>query len=490
MAFLSVLLSFIGKKIGSIVQAIFGWSVTALFGRLPGKKQLAVSIALLLSIAWPVFVVGLFFPAVAGWVLAFLPLEKWLGALAMRIIWGALALLAPLLVGALVHWAAPSKKGTLLRTMVNGYPVAIGFFVAFVLTVITVPLVKVASILRGFDDTHQYVQPRVGRYDAVLHELCEACIRAGLEPEITDVPTTMELATKVLKALAHGAVSPIVAEQVKRVRCDGLELYLYPSDLLIRGKTEKVALVRAMIARTNLDKDAYLVQSPNGQCIQDELSRLLEVVTTHEEHHERVGGMAARRLVAIWREMNEAKLPYEEWVQLESIARGTERRIACEHFGTSVMILDNEEDDLDKKQEEKKPMAMEPVPSSRSPQILEEHSTRELLEEAIGEAKELVRLEVQLAKTEAKQELEQVKRAAIGFGVALASSVLVLCLLAMALVFALGGTALAALGVAGGFLVVGGVAAYAGYGLLPKVPFEKTRHRLETDVNQLKEHLA
>lgn len=490
MAIVSILLSFIGKKIGSIIQAIFGWSVTALFGRLSGKKQLAVSFALLLSIAWPVFVVGLFFPAVAGWVVAFLPLEKWIGPLAMRIVWGALALLAPMLVGALVHWVAPSKKGGLLRTLLNGYPLALGFFVAFVLTVITVPLVKIASIVRGFADTHLYVQPRNGHYDAVLHELCEACVRAGLEPEVTDVPTAMELSTKVLKTLARGAVSPIVAEQVKRVRAQGLELYLYPSDLLIRGKAEKVALVRAMISRTDLDKDAYLVQSERGQCIQDELGRLIEVVATHEKRHEHVGGMASRRLVAVWNEMNEAKLPYEEWVQLESIARGVERRIVCEHYGTEVMILDNEDDDLDKKQEEKKPMAMEPVPSSRSPELLEEHSTRELLEEAIGEAKELVKLEVQLAKTEAKQELAQVKRAAIGFGIALASTVLVLCLLAMALVLALGGTPLVALAVAGGFLAVSGAAAFIGYSMLPKEPFGKTRHRLETDVNQLKEHLA
>jgi hypothetical protein len=60
----------------------------------------------------------------------------------------------------------------------------------------------------------------------------------------------------------------------------------------------------------------------------------------------------------------------------------------------------------------------------------------------------------------------------------------------MALVLALGGTPLAALGVAGGFVVVGAAAAYSGYRLLPKAPFEKTRRRLQTDVNQLKEHLA
>ena len=84
----------------------------------------------------------------------------------------------------------------------------------------------------------------------------------------------------------------------------------------------------------------------------------------------------------------------------------------------------------------------------------------------------------------------QAKKAAIGFGVALAAGVLVLCLLAVALVIALGGTALAALGVAGGLLVIGGAAGFAGYSLLPKKPLQTTRHRLKSDVTQLKEHIA
>jgi len=129
-------------------------------------------------------------------------------------------------------------------------------------------------------------------------------------------------------------------------------------------------------------------------------------------------------------------------------------------------------------------------PSERSPALLEEASTADLVKEAMDEAKELVRLEVALAKEEVKEELKEVQHAAICLGIAAGASVIVLCLLAVAIVLALGGTALAALGVAGGFLVIAGVAGYLGYGMLPKKPMEKTRHRLENDVNQLKEHIA
>jgi hypothetical protein len=119
-----------------------------------------------------------------------------------------------------------------------------------------------------------------------------------------------------------------------------------------------------------------------------------------------------------------------------------------------------------------------------------EASTAELVKDALDEAKELVQLEVALAKEEVKEDLRHVRRAAIGFGVGLGASLLALTLLAMSLVFAIGATALVALLVAGGFLVTAALGAYVGYALLPKRALEKTRSRLQNDVNHLKEHIA
>ena len=135
-------------------------------------------------------------------------------------------------------------------------------------------------------------------------------------------------------------------------------------------------------------------------------------------------------------------------------------------------------------------MAIDVPSSERSPAMLEEASTADLVREAIDETRELVGLEIELAKEEVKLELKQAQHAAIGFGIAGGATVIVLCMLAMALVLALGGTALAALGVAGGFVVVAGIAGAIGYGALPKAPLEKTHDRLQSDVNQLKEHIA
>lgn len=136
-------------------------------------------------------------------------------------------------------------------------------------------------------------------------------------------------------------------------------------------------------------------------------------------------------------------------------------------------------------------MSMQVPPSSeRTPGQLEAASTADLVRQAFDEAKELVRTEVELAKEDMRAELKHAERAAVGFGVAAAAAFIVLSLLAVAVVIAFGGTVVAALLVAVVFLVLGGVAAWVGYALLPKEPFGRTRHRVTANVNQLKERIA
>jgi len=323
MAVISLIFSFLARKVNNIIQAIFGWSITALFGKLPRRSQILVTGALLCSLAWPVFVVGAFAPKVAGYLLAFVPLHKLIGEGVLRIIWLTLAVLTPVLVGILVHLAAPLKKGGITRSMVNGYPIALGFFCAFLIVVITVPAIKIAAIFRRWSDEHVYLQPHDGAYDEVLACLAEACKRAGLEPQISDAPRHMVLATTVMRALARGAVAPLVSNTLKRVTADGLRVYLYPADLLLRGRPTTVARVRAMFGRTKLDRHAYLVGSPEAQSVSDELSRITALLDDPDDN----GQLLPTQLRQAYSRLMHLDIPYDEFIALDLIARRVERRL-------------------------------------------------------------------------------------------------------------------------------------------------------------------
>jgi hypothetical protein len=315
------LFSFLARKANDIIQAIFGWSVTALFGRLPRRSQVLVTGALLFSLAWPVFVLGVFMPRVAGWALAMVPLHDLIGTTALRIIWLVLAVVAPAIVGILVWIAAPKRRGGIARAIVSGYPAALGFFAAFVVVAVTVPIIKIASIARRWSDEHIYMQPHAGKYRDVVADLAEAAERAGLAVTVADAPGYMVIATTIMRTLAGGAVAPFVSDKLRRIAAPGLEMYLYPADLLLRGEPTQVARVRTMFGRTTLDSHAYLVGSPDAQAMQKELSRQareLEAGATP---------LLESQLRQLYTRLMHADIPYDDWVILDLLARRQERRL-------------------------------------------------------------------------------------------------------------------------------------------------------------------
>lgn len=124
------------------------------------------------------------------------------------------------------------------------------------------------------------------------------------------------------------------------------------------------------------------------------------------------------------------------------------------------------------------------------PVNLDDAPLAELMKEALGDARELVKLEVELATDEVKKQVSSALRAAIAFAFALMAATLALSLFAVSLVLGLGGTAPIAAAVGGGFLLLAGGAAALGYRAIPKNPMEETRARIRSDVQQIKENLA
>ncbi|HYJ09982.1 MAG TPA: phage holin family protein [Polyangiaceae bacterium] len=119
-----------------------------------------------------------------------------------------------------------------------------------------------------------------------------------------------------------------------------------------------------------------------------------------------------------------------------------------------------------------------------------EPSTVELAKQALGDARELVQLEVRLARAELLEELAGVKRAAIAGLLGFACVLLAFSALVIALVLALGGTAGVALAVAAGFLVLGaGLGAFA-YASAPHSILDRSRSHVKRDISELKEHAA
>lgn len=207
MALLTYLLGLVARQLNSIVQAVFGWSVTALFGKLRGRQQVYVTGALIASLAWPVLVAGVISPGVASWAIAFVPLHHWVSDTVLRIVWAALAIAVPLAIGGLVRAA--------------------------------------------------------GKYEASIECLVESCRRAGLACQVGEAPRAMVLATSIIRTLARSAVSPLVPDVLRRVTADGLQSAQTLQDRLARLADDldpaRLRVVYADLARADIPYEEWVV---------------------------------------------------------------------------------------------------------------------------------------------------------------------------------------------------------------------------------------
>lgn len=121
---------------------------------------------------------------------------------------------------------------------------------------------------------------------------------------------------------------------------------------------------------------------------------------------------------------------------------------------------------------------------------LHDASVADLVKIALDDVRELARLEVELSMREARDDLRALERAAIGFGVAASAALVSLSVFVVALVLALGAKAYVAAAVGGGLLALAVVAAVIAFGALPRHPMGRSRARIATDIQQIKENLA
>jgi uncharacterized membrane protein YqjE len=117
-------------------------------------------------------------------------------------------------------------------------------------------------------------------------------------------------------------------------------------------------------------------------------------------------------------------------------------------------------------------------------------STTDLLREAIEETRQLVKIEVELAKDDVREELAAAKRAAVIFGVAAVSALLAASMLFVALALAIFPGPVPALVIGGVLIATAAVLGIVAWKRTPKKPLDRTRRRLETDGRLLKEGLS
>lgn len=286
---IGALFAYLGQQIGRILSLAFSWATTTLFGRVPPGQQLVLAIMALGSLAWPIAVLGVLFPPVATFLFALVTLPDWTVPW-VRLAMLAVAVLMPAVVGAASHRLG-KEHGPWWKSVVRGYPTALGLFVVLAWMMVLAPVLKLRAILRRWTSAHVTVVVKEGRYERVVRDLVAALGRAGVPVRVAAAGWMFEVPGRVLALLGGPRVRRLVPPRLLKLVRDDLEVVVHPMDLAVHGKNAAVARAQAAIARELTFTEAYQTWSEEGHVIEDELLRAVRGEADLEPIGRRIEGL-------------------------------------------------------------------------------------------------------------------------------------------------------------------------------------------------------
>ena len=495
MAILQALISYLTKSAGKALNAIFGWAVIALFGQTSQKEQTVLSAVVAAAAAWPLLVLGVIVPKVALLVLAFVPLAKSVPSLWLRIVWIALAVLVPTLVGTAVakRGLRESLPQSRFMKFLSGFRITLGLAAAFLLMLIVAPILRIATVLRRREVVRVPALMDRGATAEAMAALAGALERHGLALKRARAPWHMTAPSKIMIKIGGAAFAHMAGDHVEYRANERLAVAVLPNETILRGEPEAVGRAHALCAEVYGPRAVLQTFAADSRALEQQIKRVWSIYREQPRAHREAAPLRAR-VSEIAAGLSQKNLPWDEWQTVYRMLLQLDR------------ALRGEQALLDSAGQEEKPMDEKKValPGPRNMQRLAEQpvavpvsvegmSNRQLVGHVVESATLLAKKEIELAKAELRRDMKSEIAMAKGLGVGAVCALCTINMLLVALALALAHVMadwLAALIVAAGVLLVGTVAGLVGWGKRVKSPLESTRRSLKEDALWAKERLA
>jgi hypothetical protein len=314
MALLQALLTLISRSAGKILNAIFGWAVRALFGQPSPKEQPFLTGVVAAAAAWPVLLVGIAFPKVAALLIAFVPFHNRVSPWVIRLVWLGLALFVPVVVGLVVASKAPegSVRESFWMRVARGWPITIGLAAAFLVMFVTVPGLKIASLMRR----HAQEQVPLVTHSSVYHDVAALVVAAldrhGFNLRAAKPGWWVWVPTTILLKMGGNAFRGYVPDRLEYFRDHDLEASLYPNGLLLRGPKQKVARAHGLVSEALSHSEALQTLDLNAQELERRIHSLWDVFD-----RDPVGNVGSEAMIGaldrLAQDVAAAELPFEDW---------------------------------------------------------------------------------------------------------------------------------------------------------------------------------
>ena len=307
MAIIQALLAMVFRSAGKLLNMAFGWATVLLFGRVPADRQIYLSGVAFGSVLWLLALVGLAFPTIGAFLLAFVSPPAWLKP------WIRLILLvAVIVIPALVGWLStrmvdPEDRPETLRAIARGYPYTVGLALTLIIMTVFAPIMKVRDLMRHWTTEHIPAIIPPEHYPRVIAEVRQALAIGGLPSTPQPAPWMLRAPTAILTWFAGRSLGGITDVPLQRLVSEGVEVLLHPSDIVVSGCEADAAHARAVLAEHLTVTHAYLTWTKEANEVEDDIRRAWQALGADRATE------AADRLAGVERRLHELRVSYEEW---------------------------------------------------------------------------------------------------------------------------------------------------------------------------------
>ena len=479
MVVLQALISWLGKSSGKALNAIFGWVVVALFGRTSRGEQTVLSGIVALAVLWPFLLVGLSGPRAAGFLLAFVPLSQSIPDSILRIIWLALAVAVPAAVGiAIAARARGEQHRSLPGRLLRGAPVTLALAGAFLALFVAVPLVKMASLRRRWSDEHVPLITEGDETRRAAVRIEETITRHRLGAVRARPPRWMTLPTTILRRVGGDAFEALLGSGVFFWCGEGIQIALYPSDVLVRGQKTRAAWTHGLLAEAFGRGPGLQSFDSEAQVIERQVQRVWQLLEQEPVAHHR-SPVIYQRIRSMSRQLAGLDLPYDEW------------QVVYRRVAQLALAVDGQPQLLERAAQEE--AMQEPETETAPERPLEHLSTGDLVRQLFRGTSELLKKEVELARAEVGSDVKSAVGRIVGFVIAGMCAFLGVASLCAAAILGLAQSMtpwIAAAIVGGLMFIVAGVVVAIVKARSSHAPLERTQRTLKEDARWAKERVA
>jgi hypothetical protein len=349
MAILQALFALITKSAGKILNAIFGWAVHALFGRTSSREQTVLSGLVALAVAWPLLLVGLVAPKLAALLLAFVPVPRGVPSYAVRIVWLVLAVAVPVVVGLVVASRAPPEAlpESFAKRALRGFPITIGLAGAFLLMFASVPIMRLAALVRHRKSADLPLITDASAYHQVATAFRDVLDRHGMALERAHPRWWISAPMRILLWFGGDAFRSYVPRQLEHFESPELAMSLYPSGVLLRGDGRRVAAAHALVAEAIIETNGLETVDPAAQALERDVRSLWKLHVLAGAGRDE-GTRFQTRIAQLSRELAALDIDFEEWralyrqiLQVDRALRGDRQLMENEVASSRARFVDD-----------------------------------------------------------------------------------------------------------------------------------------------------